>query len=76
VTSTAIWNVGRVTQSQRRRTLELVAEVKQARKEVEQASEVASIQSVRFRNMAGELVRENNEALQEASDNASHPSGR
>lgn len=70
MTSTAIWNVGKVTKSQHERTLALVTEVKKFRQEIEAAAEVVDLQSTRLRNMAGELIRENTEALQEAHDAA------
>ena len=66
MTSTAIWNVGRVSKSQRQKTTELVTEVQEARRQIEEAAQVISIKSVRLRNMAGELIRENTEALAEA----------
>jgi len=76
VTSTAIWRVGRITSAQRQRTLELVTQVQEARRDVEEAAKVADLQSTRLRNMAGELIRENEEALKDAHDHAPQPRGR
>lgn len=76
MTATAIWNVGKLQKSQRERTLALVTEVKKVRKEVEDAASEVDINSTRLRNMAGELIRENTEALREAHEHATHPSSR
>jgi len=68
--TTAIWRVGRVMTAQREKNLSLVREVKQARVEVEEAAKVADLQSTRLKNMAGALIRENEEALKDATGDA------
>jgi len=73
MTSQAMWRVGRVTRTQQKRTLELVKEVKKARIEVEEAAKTADITSVRLRRMAGELIKANYQALEDAAVDDKEP---